>query len=37
MTNKELIVDALAGVVAGAGFFVVVWIAFGIDVITTGM
>lgn len=36
-TRTEQIVDAVAGVFLMAAFFVVVWIAFAMDVITTGM
>ena len=35
--KKEKIQDAVAGVVLCAAFFVMTWIAFGLDVITTGM
>ena len=36
-TTMDYVKDALAGVLLAAGFFVVVWIAFAMDVITTGM
>jgi hypothetical protein len=36
-SRKEKIQDALAVMVAAPLFFIVVWIAFALDVITTGM
>lgn len=36
-TRMDYIKDAVAGVFLMASFFVVVWIAFAMDVITTGM
>jgi hypothetical protein len=35
--KKEKIQDAVAGAVFCIAFFVMTWIAFGLDVITTGM
>ena len=37
MSRKEMIIDAIGATVGAAAFFVMVWIAFGLDVITTGM
>jgi hypothetical protein len=36
-TTKDMIIDAIATVFASAAFFVVVWVAFAMDVMTTGM
>ena len=35
--KKETIIDAITTVFASAAFFVVVWVAFAMDVMTTGM
>ena len=37
MSSKELVIDALCGAFGGVAFFVMIWVAFGLDVITTGM
>lgn len=36
-TKIDYAKDILATLVLGAGFFVMIWIAFALDVITTGM
>ena len=36
-TTMDCVKDAVATTFAGAAFFVIVWIAFAMDVITTGM
>jgi hypothetical protein len=36
-TNLDYAKDALAGVIFMSGMFVAIWIAFAMDVITTGM
>ncbi len=36
-TRRDTIIDAIAAVVASAAFFVIVWVAFAMDVMTTGM
>jgi|TARA_R110001583_G_scaffold130972_1_gene282690 hypothetical protein len=37
MSRKEIAVDIVCSVLGGAVFFVMIWVSFGLDVITTGM
>jgi hypothetical protein len=37
MSRKEIVMDVICSTLGAAAFFVLIWISFGLDVITTGM
>ena len=37
MSTRDIVIDAVAAAVAAAAGFAIVWVAFGMDVISSGM